>query len=226
VLFIDGFDIYKEIMYLRRGDQARARRLSLLIVDTPGVGEALRLRGLPARFDTEVPVAACIDYLETRADVDPGRIGLMGISLGGYYAPRAACFEKRVKCCAAWGAVFDLGTGVRRAAAGPDAALTVPRSQFMWVTGTTTAEDALRVMDDFTLEPVLSRLTIPLLILHGENDRVAPWEQAELTAAAAVNSPRVDLIPGTAALGGAGHCSMDSMESGVDILYDWFAEIL
>jgi dienelactone hydrolase len=226
VLFIDGFDIYKEIMYLRRGDQARARGLNLFIVDTPGVGEALRLRGIPTRFDSEVPVAACIDYLETRADVDPDRIGLMGISLGGYYAPRAASFEKRVKCCAAWGAAFDVGSAARRTAANPNTAMTVPRSQFLWVTGTSTPDDALRVTDDFTLAPVLSQLTVPLLILQGEDDHVAPWEQAEQTAAAAVNSPRVDLVRGTAALGGAGHCSMDSMESGVDILYDWFAEIL
>ena len=73
---------------------------------------------------------------------------------------------------------------------------------------------------------VLDQLTIPLLILQGEADKLVPWEEAEKTAAAAVNSPRVDLIRGTAALGGADHCSMDSMESGVDILYDWFAEIL
>jgi pimeloyl-ACP methyl ester carboxylesterase len=84
----------------------------------------------------------------------------------------------------------------------------------------------LRVVDDFNLTPVLSQLTVPLLVLHGEDDRVAAWGQAERTAAATANSPRVNLIRNTAALGGSGHCSMDSMESGVDILYDQFAEML
>jgi pimeloyl-ACP methyl ester carboxylesterase len=64
-------------------------------------------------------------------------------------------------------------------------------------------------MANATLAPVLSQLTVPFLILHGEDDRLVPWEQAEQTAAAAVNSPRVDLVRGTAELGGAGHCSMD-----------------
>ena len=92
--------------------------MSMLIVDLPGAGEPLRLRGMPVRFDTEVPIAACVDHLESREDV------------------------------------------------------------------------------------------------------------AERTAAAAVNSPRVDLVRGTAALGGAGHVSADSFESGSDLVFDWVAEAL
>jgi cephalosporin-C deacetylase-like acetyl esterase len=49
------------------------------------------------RHDYEVPVRYAIDYLEGRADVDAHRVGLMGVSMGGYYAPRAAAFEPRVK---------------------------------------------------------------------------------------------------------------------------------
>ncbi|MER7005414.1 alpha/beta fold hydrolase [Dactylosporangium sp. NPDC000555] len=225
VINIDGFDMFKEILYLRRGDQARLRGLSMLVVDTPGVGEALRLRGMPARFDTEVPIAACVDYLETRADVDPDRIGLLGNSLGGYYAPRAASFEKRLKCCAAWGAAFNAGPRVRQMY-GSDAVLSAPASQLLWVTGQETLEEALRVMDDFNLAPVLSQLNVPLLVLHGENDHLVPWENAEQTVAAATGSPRVDLVRGTAELGGAGHVSMDNFESGADIIFDWLAEIL
>jgi naringenin degradation protein FdeB len=226
VVVIDGFDLFKEVLYLRRADQARLRGMSLLMVDTPGVGEALRLRNMPARFDTEVPVGACVDYLETRPDVDATRIGLMGNSLGGYYAPRAASFEKRLKCCVAWGAAFDPGAHYRAVYGDPDAVLSAPASQLMWVTGQSTVADALRVMDDFTLAPVLSQLTVPLLVFHGENDHLASWDQAERTAAAAINSPRVDVVRGTAELGGAGHVSADNFESGADIVYDWLAERL
>jgi dienelactone hydrolase len=66
------------------------------MVDPPGSGEALRLRGLTSRVDSEAWATACVDYLETRDDVDPTRIGLVGWSLGGYCAPRAAAFEKRL----------------------------------------------------------------------------------------------------------------------------------
>jgi pimeloyl-ACP methyl ester carboxylesterase len=108
----------------------------------------------------------------------------------------------------------------------PGAVMSAPASQLLWVTGQSTVADALRVTDDFTLAPVLARLTVPLLVLHGEDDHLAPWVQAERTAAAAVNSPRVDLIRGTAELGGAGHVSVDNFESGADIVYDWLADCL
>jgi hypothetical protein len=79
------------------------------VIDTPGTGEPLRLRNVPSRPDYEVPTTAIVDYLVTRPDIDPERIGLLGISLGGYYAPRGASFEHRIKACAAWGGVWDYG---------------------------------------------------------------------------------------------------------------------
>src|SRR3546814_18042884 len=71
-----------------------ARGISTLMVDCGGAGEALRLDGLTARVDTEAWAAACVDWLETRSDVRADRIGLVGWSLGGYYAPRAAAYER------------------------------------------------------------------------------------------------------------------------------------
>lgn len=226
VININGFDTFKELLYLRLSGQARPRGMSMLIVDLPGAGEALRLRGMPTRFDTEVPIAACVDYLESRDDVSSDRIGLMGNSLAGYYAPRAASFEKRLKCCAAWGAVFDWGALTRRKAGRRDAVRSVPDSQYLWVTGAPTMEAALEIADKCTLDGVIEKLTVPLLILHGEDDRLVPWSEAERTAAAAINSPRVDLVRGTAELGGAGHVSADSFESGSDLVFDWVAEVL
>lgn len=74
----------------------------------PGSGEALRLQGLTAHIATEEWAAACVDYLETIDTLDADRIGLVGWSLGGYYAPRAAAFAK------AWGANHDWGKVQRR----------------------------------------------------------------------------------------------------------------
>ena len=109
VVHFDGLDVTKELIYGAVADEFRRRGISVLIVDHPGVGAALRLLGLPSGPDTEKPAGACVDYLETRSDVDASRIGIMALSLGGYYAPRAAAFEKRFKCCVAWGAIFDYG---------------------------------------------------------------------------------------------------------------------
>ena len=83
VVHFDGFDTMKEIIYVRAADEYRRRGISLLIVDHPGVGEALRLRNMYGGPDTEVSASACVDYLEARSDVDSNRIGVAGISLGG-----------------------------------------------------------------------------------------------------------------------------------------------
>jgi len=120
---------------------------------------------------------------------------------------------------------FDAGTLVRHMYDNA-AVMSAPPSQLLWVTGKSTLEDAQRVIDDFTLAPVLSQLNVPLLVLHGENDHLGPSEHAEQTVAAAINSPRVDLVRGTAELGGAGHVSIDNFESRADIVFDWLAAIL
>jgi alpha-beta hydrolase superfamily lysophospholipase len=109
VIFYDGLDVTKEILYGIIGDQFSRRGIACLVIDTPGTGEPLRLRGVASRADYEVPTAAIVDYLQTRRDIDPDRIGLLGISLGGYYAPRGAAFEKRITACVAWGAMWDYG---------------------------------------------------------------------------------------------------------------------
>ncbi|GHF94444.1 MULTISPECIES: alpha/beta hydrolase family protein [Amycolatopsis] len=111
----NGLDSTKEHMYSSgHWAELAARGISCLMVDCPGSGEALRLQGLTARVETEGWAAACVDYLETRDDVDPTRIGLVGWSLGGYYAPRAAAFEKRLALVVAWGANHDWGAVQRR----------------------------------------------------------------------------------------------------------------
>src|SRR6185312_5736463 len=81
------------------------RGIATLAFDGPGQGEGeydFAIRG-----DYEVAVTAVVDYLMTRDDLDTARIGLWGVSLGGYYAPRAAAFEKRIKACLALGGPYD-----------------------------------------------------------------------------------------------------------------------
>jgi hypothetical protein len=105
VIFYNGFDVTKELFYGFIREEFADRGIACLVIDTPGTGEPLRLRNVPSRPDYEVPTTAIVDYLVTRPGIDPERIGLLGISLGGYYAPRGASFEHRIKACAAWGGV-------------------------------------------------------------------------------------------------------------------------
>ena len=83
-----------------------ARGVATLVFDGPGQGEAEY--DMPIRGNYETAVTAVIDHVETRHDLDASRIGLWGVSLGGYYAPRAAAFDRRVKACIALSGPFDL----------------------------------------------------------------------------------------------------------------------
>jgi dienelactone hydrolase len=228
MVHFDGFDWLKEFNYLTSAEEFRRRGISLLIVDHPGVGEALRLRNMYSGIDTEAPAAACVDYLETRSDVDSSRIGIMALSLGGYYAPRAAAFEKRFKCCIAWGAIWDWEERLSKRLAGKGGEVSLPDfwEQFKWVFGKDTVEEAATIGKQFTLEEVAGKITCPLLVVHGENDRQVPLWHAEKTIEATVNSPIRKLKVLTLAEGGAEHCQVDNAAMAVDYMADWAAEIL
>ncbi|HVB72231.1 MAG TPA: YqiA/YcfP family alpha/beta fold hydrolase, partial [Ktedonobacteraceae bacterium] len=144
--------------------------------DGPGQGEMEFEHAM--RHDFEVPVRYAIDYLESRADVDGRRVGLMGVSLGGYYAPRAAAFEPRLKAtianCGGYNFVshFDRLPGHTRAA-------------FIHRLKAKDETEAREKLAAFNLEGVMEKVHSPLLIIMGRRDRLVPWADAERMAAEA-----------------------------------------
>ncbi len=227
VVHFDGLDVTKEIIYSAVADEFRRRGVSLLIVDHPGVGAALRLLGLPSGPDTEKPAGAAVDYLETRDDVDANNIGIMALSLGGYYAPRAAAFEKRFKCAVAWGAIFDYHACVADRIGGRGEPSVPGYAEHVnWVFGCDRIEDTMKIVKQMTLEGVADKITCPLLIVHGENDRQVPLWHAERTYEAAINSPGRELKVCRLADGGAEHCGADNGPLVVDYMTDWVARRL
>jgi 2,6-dihydroxypseudooxynicotine hydrolase len=110
-----------------------------------------------------------------RQDVDSSRIGLWGVSLGGYYAPRAAAFEPRVKACIALSGPFDFG-------AAWDGLPELTREAFRVRSHCATQADAKRNAATLTLEGVASRIACPMFIVTGKLDRVVPWRDAERLA--------------------------------------------
>lgn len=228
MVHFNGFDSVKEALYFLSAEEFRKRGISVLFVDQPGTGEALRCLKLYGRADTEVPAAACVDYLVTRPDVDPDRIGIVGLSLGGYYAPRAAAFEKRFKCCVSWAANWNFGERTKLRLVGKGGELAQPdyANRLMWVFGKETLEEAVATAKGLTLEGVADKITCPLLVVHGENDRIIPLWEAEKTIEDAVNSPNRKLKVFTCTEGGEDHCQLDNHSLGVDYITDWVAEIL
>jgi len=229
MIHFDGFDVTKEWMYLCGiACEFAARGISTLMVDHPGIGAALRLQGMPLNYDSERWASAAIDWLEKRNDVDPRRIGVVAMSLGGYYAPRAAAFEKRLAACVAWGARWDNAGSHGRILRDPNAA----RSITGWVDhalayyGASTPDEAYEKICKMTLEGVVDRITCPLLVVHGANDRQVPLEQAERTVREAVNSSRAELRIFTTEEGGAEHVGGDLFSPTIDFIADWTADVL
>jgi dienelactone hydrolase len=214
LLQFDGFDGHKEMTYLlEKGGLAR-RGISTLIVDQPGCGGALRLRGLPARHDMEVPASACVDYLVGRDDIDPERIGILGSSWGGHHAPRAAAFEKRLRCCVAWGADWNSNVGETGG------------EHAFWVLGTDDPLEARRRGARFTLDRVAELIECPLLVVHGEDDEISPLWMAQRLHDSATRSPRRELRIYTRDTGGSEHCHVDNIDIALDDIFDWVAETL
>jgi len=150
-----------------------ARGMATLAFDGPGQGEgeyAFAIRG-----DYEVPIAAVIDYIETRPDLDAARVGLWGISLGGYYAPRAAAFEQRARACIALGGPFAW-------AAAWDGLPELTREAFRVRSHVADQEAARRHAATLSLEGVAQRITCPLYIMNGRLDRIVPAADAERLA--------------------------------------------
>jgi dipeptidyl aminopeptidase/acylaminoacyl peptidase len=147
--------------------------MAILVFEGPGQGESQY--DLPIRGDFEVPVKAVIDYIETRKDIDSTRIGMWGVSLGGYYAPRATAFEKRIKACIALGGPFDFGAAVDKL---PD----LTRETFRIRSHCKTVDEARENAKTLTLVGIAEKITVPTFIVNGRQDRVVPAADAERLA--------------------------------------------
>ena len=230
VVLVNGLDSTKEHMYSsNHWEELAARGISCLMLDQPGTGEALRLQGLTARIDTEAWAGAAVDWLEQRADVDAARIGIVGWSLGGYYAPRAAAFEERFALCVAWGANHDWGA-VQRRRTEREGERPVPHywEHVLWVWGKDGDEHHLDAFldfaDDVHLDGVVEQITVPFLIAHGADDRQIPLEYAHRSYAQAVNSPKRELRVFTPEEGATEHIGLDHLPFVSTFIADWVAD--
>lgn len=225
---VNGLDSTKE-MKVRVGLPAwlAKRGVSSLVVDQPGTGEALRLHGLTARFDSEHWASRVVDWLETRDDVDAKRIGMEGVSLGGYYCPRAVAFEPRLACGVAWGANHDW-RDVQKRRLDKEGDFPVPHywAHVCWVWGAKDIADFMKIAEDVHLDGVVERIKVPFLVTHGEKDSQIPLKWAQRTYDQLVNSPKRELKIFTEREGGVQHASFDNSINAGHYIADWVAEVL
>lgn len=225
---LNGLDSTKEMKY-RVGLPAwlAKRGVSSLVVDQPGSGEALRLHGMTARHDCEHWASRIVDWLETRDDVDPRRIGCEGVSLGGYYCPRAVAMEPRFAAGVCWGANHDW-RDVQKKRLQREGDFPVPHywAHVCWVWGAKDIADFMRIAEDVHLDGVVEKIRVPFLVTHGEKDSQIPLKWAQRTHDQLVNSPRRELKVFTEREGGVQHASFDNSINAGHYIADWVAEVL
>jgi pimeloyl-ACP methyl ester carboxylesterase len=187
VLLIPGLDSTKEEffnwenVFLQRG-------LATLSLDGPGQGES----GFATHIqpDYEQAVAAALDALAGRRDLDLDRVGAVGVSLGGYYAPRAAAGEPRIRAVAGVSGPFNFGECWEGLPA-------LTRETFRHHSGAADDEEARQRALELDLGPVIGGLRQPALMITGKLDRIIPWEQTRRIAAEAPHARFVLYEEGT-----------------------------
>jgi len=176
VILIPGLDSTKE-EFFELENVFLERGMATASLDGPGQGEGGY--ELAIRPEYEVAVGALLDALETRADLDLDRVGALGVSVGGYYAPRAAAFEPRLKAVAGLSGPYAFGDCW-------DGFPSLTRETFVSKSHARDEEEGRAKASELDLSGVLERLTQPSLFITGRLDRLIPWEE---TARAAQEAP-------------------------------------
>jgi dienelactone hydrolase len=214
-----GLDSFKDELWFMVGRGALQRGISVLMVDGPGQGGTLRRHGIVTRYDYEVPVGACIDWLAKRDDVDMRRIGVSGSSLGGYYAARAGAKEPRLAAAISHGAQWDLHARMKDRDDNHGLA-----GHMRWVFGGRSMAEVAEICKRFRLEGVLDEMKCPYLICHGGHD-VLGVQTAQLVYDYARNAGiDVTLRMVSAEETGAEHCQHDNPTLGQEVMLDWLAD--
>jgi pimeloyl-ACP methyl ester carboxylesterase len=242
-----GYDSTAEELYFFGAAAAIRRGYNCICFDGPGQGAALIKQGLPSRPDWENVIRPVVDYLLTRADVDPSRIALMGLSFGGYLAPRAASLEPRLAALIAdpgqyslFEAVEDRVPGFLRSGLTGKSpfATAVLRRVFssmvrhptrgwalrrgMLVHHASTPLDYVNLTRDYSLEGWAQRISCPTLVCYAENDEIAA--QARMLFDQLTCDKK--FITFTNAEGAGEHCEDGNRSLFHQRAFDWLDDVL
>jgi alpha-beta hydrolase superfamily lysophospholipase len=217
VILMGGADSLKEEYYFRGAQECVERGMSCLLIDGPGQGAPLRKHRMHIRYDYEKPLSAIIDYLQTRADVHPRKIGYVASRLGGYFAARVAAYEKLIVAAVAWSACYDVLEDIYNF-------FPPIQNRIRHILGADGDKDAREKLKPFTLKGSLQQVSCPLLIVHGEEDYVCS-PSAALKVYDELTGPKTLKMYRKGELGSL-HAQQDNLDETKAYIFDWMHEKL
>jgi pimeloyl-ACP methyl ester carboxylesterase len=242
-----GFDSTLEELYTFAAAPALERGYNCLTFEGPGQGGVIRKQKIPFRYDWEKVVTPVIDYALTRdRDIDPNKLALMGISMGGYLAARAAAFENRISACILYNGVYDgydafasgfpqsLRTSVENGNANAvntvidilsdiDANLRFNMKHGMWTTGTNSPFELIQGSKKYTVKGIAQKTKCPTLVLEAEKDDSFPGQPRKVYDA--LTCPKKYILF-TSEEGAEEHCQSGAPAISNQRIFDWLDETL
>ena len=241
-----GFDSTLEELYTSAAAPAIERGYNCLTFEGPGQGGVIRKQKIPFRYDWENVVTPIIDYVLTNRaeEIDPNRIALMGISMGGYLAARAASFEHRISACILNNGVYDGYDAF--ASSFPKSLLTAiengnsevvnlvigilmesdPNTRFnvkhgMWTVGVKTPFELIQKSKKYTIKEIVQNIKCSTLVLEAEKDDSFPGQPKKVYDA--LTSPKKYILF-TEEEGAEEHCQTGSLSLSNQRIFDWLDE--
>ncbi|WP_342481532.1 alpha/beta hydrolase [Paenibacillus sp. FSL L8-0340] len=244
VVFFGGFDSYVEELLLMVMI-FKGAGFDVVCFDGPGQGAALEDYGLPFTHEWERPVSAVLDFFSL------DNVTLIGMSLGGFLAVRAAAFEKRVKHVIAYDVLTNffevfmhqvepetreklqtlladgqneqVNTALQQMA-GKSLMIEWGLMQGMHITSSQTPAEFMRKTMLYNTKDISSLLTQDVLLLAGQEDHYVPLKQLneQITSLTHVRSLTARMF--TAKEHASNHCQIGNLGLAADVMLQWIGQ--
>jgi esterase/lipase len=240
-----GFDGTDEELYFAVGLAAHKRGYNVLLVEGPGQGEVIKLQGIPFRYDWEQVVTPIINFSDRLPNVDHSKIALMGLSMGGYLAARAAAFEPRLNAIVLNGGVYSVLASVTSSMPSDFVNLAYQKpSQFnsivqkqmtedtnaswffnnaSWVFKAKTPADVIKTLKNYTLEDVIDKIKCATLVIDSADDQFFKNQPQQVYDQ--LKAPK-KLIHFTAQETAQAHCQAGAIAISNEYIFNWLDQTL
>ncbi len=246
LIFHGGYDSSIEELFYFGAAAAIRRGYNCLTWDGPGQGMPMREQKLTFRYDWEAVVTPAVDYALSRPDVDGDNLVLMGMSLGGYLAARAAAFEHRFRAAIFFGGVYDLHAtlehtlpqealaalnsgdtqtceAIVRAGMEKNTGLRWTIEQGVWSFGSSSISDFIEETKKYTIKDVIGQIKCPCLVIEAEADMFFKGQPQEVYDG--LQAPK-QLFEFTSEDGAENHCQAGALAYKDEVVFNWIDETL